>query len=299
MPYETVKIIKKLSNKPDFGFGLEDEKIWRRFHLYEGDLSTLFMWGTVAEFLEKNGQVKTVVFRDYKFKVNPIQYYNSDGSTTEYRTLYFPQDLINSYPVSEGMPIHLFLNTIDRDFGITNIFDENVRGVIEVEPRNEKGEILISSDHLVTTKFKDNYYSDLTHEINLAFYYKLPNATLVLLRKFFENLLVDLLQENFGEDELELYYDVNDNRHHNLGVLTKNLRQNFGELKKYDEAFYKDKENLTRFLTSDIKQHGDACAHIFQPFQKNMDKIKTLKPSINKYSAQIISIIEKIKRMKT
>jgi len=256
------------------------------------------MCGTIAEFLEKDGQIKTVVFKDYRFKVTPIQYYNTDGSTREYRTLFFPQELFTSYPVSEGMPIHLFLNTIDSNFGVTKIFDENVRGVMEVEPKNEKGETLVFSEYLITTKLEAPYYSNLIHEINLAFYYKLPNATLVLLRKFFENLLVDLFQEEFGVEEIGLYYDENGNRHHNLGVLSKNLREKIGAFKKYDESFYNDKEDLTRFLTSEIKQHGDACAHVFEPFHKNMDKIKKLKPLINKYSSQISLIIETIKRMK-
>jgi len=297
MPYETVKIIKRLSNRPEFGFELEDDDIWRRFHLYQGDISNIYMNGTVTELLEKNGQIKRVIFKDYLFRVRVTQSYMGDGKTFEKRTLYFPPDLIKGYAVSEGMPIHLFLNKIVRGTEITEIFDENERGVMDVEPRNKKGEVLISSDHIVTIKFTDAYYSGLTLEINRAFYYKLPNATSVLLRKLFENLLVDLLREKFGEKELALYYSVKDNRHHSLNRLIPNLRPKFDQFKKYDETFYSDKEDFLRFL-EDIRQHGGAGAHVLLPFEKNMNKIKTLKPLVNKYCSQIVQITRKISSMK-
>ena len=209
---------------------------------------------------------------------------------------FFPPDLIKGYAISEGMPIHLFLNKIVRGTEITEIFDEIERGEMDVEPRNEKGELLISSDQLITIKFIEYYYLDLKEETNRAFYYKLPNATLVLLRKLFENLLVDLLREKFGEKEIELYYSINDNRHHSLSLLIKNIRSKFDELKKYDETFYRDREDFMRFL-QDIRQHGDASAHVFSHFEKNMNKNKTLKPLVNKYSSQIVQLIQKIKGM--
>ena len=296
MPYETVKIIKRLSDRPNFGFELEDDDVWRRFQLYEGDISRIYMSGTVAELLEKNGQIKRVIFKDYMFKVDVKQTYKVDGKTFERRTLFFPPDLIKGYAISEGMPIHLFLNKIVRGTEITEIFDEIERGEMDVEPRNEKGELLISSDQLITIKFIEYYYLDLKEETNRAFYYKLPNATLVLLRKLFENLLVDLLREKFGEKEIELYYSINDNRHHSLSLLIKNIRSKFDELKKYDETFYRDREDFMRFL-QDIRQHGDASAHVFSHFEKNMNKNKTLKPLVNKYSSQIVQLIQKIKGM--
>ena len=89
MPYETVKIIKRLSDRPNFGFELEDDDVWRRFQLYEGDISRIYMSGTVAELLEKNGQIKRVIFKDYMFKVDVKQTYKVDGKTFERRMLFF------------------------------------------------------------------------------------------------------------------------------------------------------------------------------------------------------------------
>jgi hypothetical protein len=293
MPYETVKIIKRLSDYyPEYGFELEDDNIWRRFYLSQRN----FISGTVAELLEKNGQIKRVISKDYMFGINVVRNYVADMKTSEKRTLYFPADLVRGYAICEGMPIHLFLNKIVRETVTTDIFDEIERGVIDVEPRNEKGEVLISTDQLVTIKFIDNYYSELVFEISHAFYYKLPNATLVLLRKLFENLLVDLLRGEFGVRELALYYSINDNRHHSLNRLIPNVRDKFNEFKKYDEAFYKEREDCLRFLEN-IRQHGDASAHVFQTFEKNMNKINTLKPLINKYCNQINHIIQEIKNM--
>ena len=55
MPYETTKIIQKLSDYyPDqFGFELEDDNIWRRFYLSR-ETDHLYIIGTVAHLFEKN-----------------------------------------------------------------------------------------------------------------------------------------------------------------------------------------------------------------------------------------------------
>ncbi|MGD0159358.1 MAG: hypothetical protein ABSB89_03580 [Candidatus Bathyarchaeia archaeon] len=302
MPYETVKIIKLLSDRPLFGIDLDDDNIWRRFQLYVGNRPDIT--GTVAELLDRNGQIKRVISKDYTFELDVKQSYLDNGKTCETRTLILPRELVNGYAISEGMPIHLFLNKTIRDtdmediFGkeTENIFDEIERGTMDVEPKNEKGEILISSDLLVVTKFEEGFYSDLAMETNRAYYYKLPNATLVLLRKIFENLIVDLLQQKFGEEEIDLYYSVKDNRHHSLNRLIPNMRTKFDEFRRYNESFYRDKEDFLRFL-GEIRQHGDACAHVFSPFEKDMNRIGVLKPFVNKYCTEILSMIHKIREM--
>jgi hypothetical protein len=74
--------------------------------------------------------------------------------------------------------------------------------------------------------------------------------------------------------------------------LIPNLKCKFDELTIDDENFYREKESFFRFLDS-IKQYGDASAHVLSPLEKNMDKINGLKPSINKYSDQIIQLTKK------
>ena len=86
MPYETVMIIKRVSDYPAFGIELEDDNVWRRFQLYQGDLSRLYISGTVAELLEKNGQIRRVIFKDYMFKLDVIQHYVAERKTFEKRT---------------------------------------------------------------------------------------------------------------------------------------------------------------------------------------------------------------------
>ena len=183
MPYETVKIVQKFrSTLPSYGFQLEDDNIWKRFRFYYGDINDIWIIATIANILEKDGKIKRVVYKDYKFPLVPQMM----GYDKEVRTLFLTDDFLTSYPVSEGTPIHVFLNTIVREKDTINtpIFAENERGIMDVEPKNELGEVILT-DLLIISQPSDDYYSSLVSEINRGFNYKVPNSTLVMLRKIF------------------------------------------------------------------------------------------------------------------
>jgi hypothetical protein len=295
MPYETVKIVQKFqSYYPSYAIELEDDDIWKRFCFYSLDTNDIWILTTVANVLGKDGTIKKVVYKDYKFPLR-IQ---MRGYDKEVRTLYLTSDFLTSYPVSEGTPIHVFLNTVVREKETikTSIFDEIERGIMDVEPKNESGELLTFNDSLITVKTNDDYYSSLFLEINHAFIYKVPNATLVMLRKLFENLIVDLLTAMFGLEDVGLYYSVENHRHLSLNQLMPNLRKKFKELTILDEGLYREEDDFFRLL-DEIKQYGDASAHVLS-LEKNMDRISRLKPRINKHSRQIIQLTNKIRLAK-
>ena len=286
MPYETVKIVQKFqSYVPSYGFQLEDDDIWKRFCIFYGSKNDVWILATVANILEKDGRISRVVYKDYKFPLLLRGY--------EPRTLHLTDEFLTAYPVNEGTPIHVFLNTLVREKETIKIpiFDEIERGTMDVEPKDEFGEVILN-DSLIICKPTDEYYIHLVSEINRAFNYKLPNATLVMLRKLFENLIVDLLKARY-RNEIDLYYSKESHRHLSLNYLIPNLDKKFGELTINDETFFREKNDFFRFLHS-IRQYGDASAHVLASLEKNMDKISPLKPSINEYINRVIQLTRQV-----
>ena len=53
----------------------------------------------------------------------------------------------------------------------------------------------------------DDFYKPILLEINLAFRNGMVISLAVLIRKIFENLIIDILRKKYGTKELTLYYD--------------------------------------------------------------------------------------------
>lgn len=158
-------------------------------------------------------------------------------------------------------------------------------GPMDVVPKDDKGEIIPSSKIFIETDFTDDYYSSLVIEINRAYGFGLYTSTLVLTRKLFENLLVDLFLARFDvkvEDERRLFYDDEKHMHHSLSVLIPNLRHNSD---KFLTRTFADEE-LYRFLDK-IKEKADASAHSVE-IQPDPNMIDSWKPQINEYSKLIL-----------
>lgn len=112
------------------------------------------------------------------------------------------------------------------------------------------------------------FYPSLVYEINLCYQVKADQAVLVLNRKLIESLIVDILRSVFTMENIELFYDTENNKTLPLSQLVNNMKSNRSELKKYvsniDERFFRAME--------DLKHRGDASAHAIEedPSQENI-----------------------------
>jgi hypothetical protein len=225
------------------------------------------------------------------------------------RQLELPDELVNGFKLSAGMGIELVLNEfvtqkdwLDPDpnqkIDVVKIFpDIEFSGVMDFELKGINGELVDSSELLVNTKFSDEFYTNLASEINNAFRIGLFTASMVLVRKLFENLIIDVLREKYGERPpfKELYFSMNDGRFHSFQTLINNFEMHIDEFKAHNVNFQWDagKNHFFKFLR-DIKEHGDACAHSIEMIHDPND-LNDLKPSIGKYSDLLVRLIQKIK----
>jgi len=276
---------------------LDDDKLPKHYDLDSG-LKHL-LCGTVSILVDENYYVKCVINKDYKFQVFSVGHYVDSGKKCIYdRWLILPKELVRDYAIDAGMGIELVLHEIvtgeEVKKEVEKIFSETMeQGSMDFEPKGLSGEALISSELLITTNFTDNYYIDLASEINNAFRIRLFTSTMVLVRKLFENLLVDLLRQRYGTKQVEIYYWIENHMHHSLSTLIRNLKDKFDDFQIYNEVFYRDKDDFLKFL-GEIKEGGDRSAHVLE-LLKDSDKINAWKPSINKYSDLIVRVIQKMK----
>jgi hypothetical protein len=98
-------------------------------------------------------------------------------------------------------------------------------------------------------------YKDLLYEIDLCFTYQAYSASIVLIRKLVENLIVDLLRRKFGMTEVDLFYLTSQNRFRNLSELILNLRAKILDFGPYGL----DKKHLA--MLEKLREEGNSVAH--------------------------------------
>ena len=78
-------------------------------------------------------------------------------------------------------------------------------------------------EFIQVTWLPDDFYKRLVEEINRVYSYGLPMSLSILVRKLFENLIIDILRRKYGTSELALYYDPSRGKFHDFSVLIRNL----------------------------------------------------------------------------
>ncbi len=303
MPYVTRKKTKQIHKGPTMllKVDLADDKFPKHYRLDYG-IPTIIR-GTVTLLVDENNYVKFFINKDYEFQVR-----NRQPSYGVYeRYLMLPKELVNDFAIDEGMGIELVLNEVDLGGEAEKIFSERIeQGSMDFEPKAVSGEMLSSSEMLINTNFTEKHYVDLVSEINNAFRIRLFTATLVLIRKLFESLIIDLLRQRYGMQSLtdiELYYCLNHHRFHNFSTLIDNLGKKLDDFGPYTDALKQDKEK-ERFMEflKNITEEGNANAHSMEILH-DPQKRAAWKPSINEYSALMVRVTQLIdkysQKMKT
>jgi hypothetical protein len=73
------------------------------------------------------------------------------------------------------------------------------------------------------------FYPDLVDDINRCHSLAIYDATLIMTRKLLENLLIDILRERYGKQEIDLYYLPENKRFKNFSTLIDNFEDNLDD----------------------------------------------------------------------
>lgn len=157
--------------------------------------------------------IKTKVFSTYK-KNEPVSY----------------QDRLASFHAEDAASKKHFFSKLRGDIGA----DGSI-GLTEING---------GQADLIKYVTDDSFKKGHIDEINKAYKYGCYTCVFVLLRKIIENLIIDILKHRFpptNKDNKELYFDVNQGRNKDFGMILKNLyskRKEFDHEEKLVEKIY-------------------------------------------------------------
>lgn len=130
---------------------------------------------------------------------------------------------------------------------VTDRLDENALD----DSRNE-------DDRFIETDIvDDDRHKKLVEDINHCYRYRIYDGTMVLTRKLLEDVVFQILQTHYAGDEVQKFYDQNNQRHYSFDELLDNLKNGVPTLRRYSRE-------LDRELVSDLrdlKNDGNAGAH--------------------------------------
>jgi len=122
----------------------------------------------------------------------------------------------------------------------------------------------------------DDFYKKLIDEINQVYAFGLSLSLSVLIRKLFENLIIDVLRRKYGTSELELYYNPSKRRFQDFSVLLKNFDSKLSDFHYITSSLDK---TFVRTLNS-CRETGNSAAHsidtnlvTIELFEKNKEEI--------------------------
>jgi hypothetical protein len=238
MPYKTRKRLKLVNAVPPvFRIDLDDDEAWNHYHDFLDTGLRYAIRGMAKLLTDKDDKVIRYVDKEYEFFVPHLPaYYAYKDDRTQYvaytRQLELPDELVHGFRLSAGMGIELVLNELvtqkdwlnpdpKQKIEVVKIFPEVlVPGTMDFELKGLSGELLPNSELLITSKFDDIFYVSLVSEINDVFSIGKYTATMVLVRKLFENLLVDLLRERYISDPSKITLFFNPRKHEYRGFIS-------------------------------------------------------------------------------
>lgn len=146
---------------------------------------------------------------------------------------------------------------------------------------------------LIDMEFENVFYNKLRDEINDAYKMGLFTSVMLLSRKLFENLLIEILRIKYPpnqSDNLEIYFIKNEQRFQNFTVLLKNI-----EDKKSD--FTVDEPLITEIISriKPFRKGANSSAHSIIIVSDEKD---ILENDISQISALLLKLYLDIKRSK-
>jgi len=133
------------------------------------------------------------------------------------------------------------------------------------------------SDYLSIQAFPDEFYKVLAQNINLAYKYGFYTATMVLIRKMLENLLIDILRKKYGMKNIDLFFDQQHGRFKMFNELIRNFEEKLQDFKYIEPGI---EEVLTEL--KNMREECNAAAHSLEKeIRLKRDNLDNIKEKVN------------------
>lgn len=133
----------------------------------------------------------------------------------------------------------------------------------------------------------DEFYKNLITEINWCYGTGANSATMVMIRKLFENLIKDLLRKKYKSDPKKVKFYWKEKGFISFNEMINNLEKNINDFKHYSKKI--DSE-LIKFIR-EIKYIGNESSHTIED-SISIEKIEEIKKSVNYYLKLLLRVIK-------
>lgn len=167
-------------------------------------------------------------------------------------------------------------------------------GIDDVEARlddaslvstREEGDLFIDIDG-----FDDaSRYAQLVHDVNECYRYRIYDATMVLTRKFFEDMVFQILKTHYSGDDVQMFYDQENNRHYSFGELLNNLSDAVPTLRRFSRELDRGMVEGVRKL----KDEGNAGAHAIR-VDFTDDEVEALSGDATRFAEILYDVLQGI-----
>ncbi|MDG5778890.1 hypothetical protein VB779_15605 [Haloarculaceae archaeon H-GB11] len=148
-------------------------------------------------------------------------------------------------------------DTENSGYRLTHSGEEEVETRLDDEALNsnrDEDDRFLDIDHFENG---DDRYERLIEDINESYRYRLYDATMVLTRKFFEDMTFQILKTHYAGVDNQMFYNQDDNRHYSFDDLLTNLRDGVPTLRQYARELDQSMVDELR----DLKDEGNSGAH--------------------------------------
>lgn len=114
-----------------------------------------------------------------------------------------------------------------------------------------------TSNFINISEFPDQFYRDLYDEINKAYRYGLFSTVPFLIRKFIENLVIDILRKKYTTRCIDLFYDTRNHKCHSFSTVVANLESKLSDFQSIERSL--DSNFIA--LINKYRETGNATAH--------------------------------------
>lgn len=113
----------------------------------------------------------------------------------------------------------------------------------------------------------DDFYKKLIDEINILYDNDRNIAVCLLLRKLFENILIDILRKKYRNSQINLFYNPSKGMFQTFSALLSNLKTKIEDFKSIDPEF---NDGIIKRIDF-FREKGNSSAHSISAYITKKD----------------------------
>lgn len=136
----------------------------------------------------------------------------------------------------------------------------------------------------------DGRYGKLVADINECYRNRIYDATMVLTRKLFEDMVFKILQTHFAGQDDQMFYDQENSRHYSFDELLTNLSEAVPTLRMYSRELDRSLVEGVR----ELKNEGNAGAHAIR-VDFTDDEVEALSSDAMRFAEILYDVLQGVR----